>query len=245
MSADANQAWVQAAAAFRNSSYLRHNQRRQEHLAGLGLDLHGRTVLDVGAGIGDHATFFIDRGCTVVSVEGRAEACAAYLMIFPQQGYVGFRTPRVIHAPVEALADHVSDVFDVVYCYGLLYHTADPLVVLRNLRERCGDLLLLETKVSPGDDEAIHPIAEPTRASEALHGMGCRPTRPWVFNRLKELFEHVYVPLTQPAHEDFPLDWHAPRGPDQPTRAIFIGARRPLDNGLLLDHLPDRQVRAP
>ena len=50
-----------AAAEFHTDHYLRHNQRLLEHLATLGLPIAGRTVLEVGAGIGDLTSFFLDR----------------------------------------------------------------------------------------------------------------------------------------------------------------------------------------
>src|SRR4051794_34512299 len=67
-----------AEATFRNPHYQRHNARRQEHLATLGLDIARRSVLEVGAGVGDHTTFFLDRDCNVVSVEPRAENCELF-----------------------------------------------------------------------------------------------------------------------------------------------------------------------
>ena len=45
---------------FHGPHYLKHNQRRQEHLATLGLPLAGRSVIEMGAGIGDHTEFFLD-----------------------------------------------------------------------------------------------------------------------------------------------------------------------------------------
>lgn len=51
----------------------------------------------------------------------------------------------------------------------------------------------------------------------------------------------VYAPLTQPAHEEFPLDWTAPRQPGTLSRAVFIASRQPLDHPLLTTELPDRQ----
>ena len=61
----------EAEKSFRGGHYQRHNARRQEHLASLQLDLAGKRVLEVGAGIGDHTTFFLDRECTVVATEPR------------------------------------------------------------------------------------------------------------------------------------------------------------------------------
>ena len=40
--------------AFR---YQQHNQRRQEHLTTLGIDLFDKSVGETGAGIGDHTIF--------------------------------------------------------------------------------------------------------------------------------------------------------------------------------------------
>lgn len=55
---------------FTNSHYQRINQRRLEHLASLHLPLENRSVLEVGAGIGDLTSFFLDRNCEVVITEG-------------------------------------------------------------------------------------------------------------------------------------------------------------------------------
>jgi SAM-dependent methyltransferase len=229
--------------AFRGGYYIRYNARRLEHLASLGLDLYDRTVLEVGAGVGDLTSFFLDRGCKVTSVEARAEniqRCAETFKRGEHHPTVGI---RLIQSDVESLSQVVHEQFEIVFCYGLLYHTRDPELVLRLLAERCSDCLLLETCVSVGEGEAVNPVVEDTAlASQSFHGEACRPTRPWVFNRLRELFDFVYVPVTQPSTGEFPLDWTVPA--EQPlTRAVFIGSRRPLESPLLLDHLPSRQRR--
>ena len=54
--------------AFGNPADLRMNARRLEHLAGLGLPIAGRDVLEVGAGIGDLTSAFLDRGCQVTAI---------------------------------------------------------------------------------------------------------------------------------------------------------------------------------
>lgn len=70
--------------------------------------------------------------------------------------------------------------------------------------------------------------------------------RQWVFDELHRHFEHVYMPSTQPWHREFPLDWAAlgdgQAGGDL-TRAVFVASRRPLDNELMRESIPDQQRR--
>ena len=58
---------------FHSNLYQRHNRKRLEHLASLGLGVQGATVLEVGAGIGDHTLFFLERRCKVLTTDARAE----------------------------------------------------------------------------------------------------------------------------------------------------------------------------
>ncbi|HUK59619.1 MAG TPA: DUF1698 domain-containing protein [Stellaceae bacterium] len=235
--------------SFRGGHYQRHNARRLEHLASLRLELVGKRVLEVGAGIGDHTSFFLDRDCTVVATEPRPENCrvfAANLESLRRIGYAKAANVTLMPIGVDGIARSLGERFDIVYCYGLLYHVSDPAGVLTVLAERCADLLLLETCVSFGTDEAVNLVPEERGSpTQSTTGRGCRPTRPWLMRELRRHYEHVYVPATQPAHEEFPCDWTRPElFSGRFARAVFIASRRPLANPQLLDRLPDRQERA-
>lgn len=233
------------AEAFRTGFYQRYNQRRLEHLASLGLELSDKSVLEIGAGVGDLTGFFLDRGCRVTSMEARAENIQRCADTFRSGDWHPSISLRLVHCDVESLSRNVSGRFDIVFCYGLLYHTEDPAAVLQVLSDHTDGMLLLETCVSQGDHEAVNPVQEDVGlASQSYHGPGCRPTRPWLLSRLRALFAHVYVPATQPASPEFILDWTAPPPPEQPLiRAVFVASRQPLTSPLLLDHLPQRQRR--
>lgn len=223
---------------FRSDHYQRHNQRRQEHLATLALPIASRGVLEVGAGIGDHTSFFVDRGCRVTATDGRAELLEVLARRHPSVATVAWD----VEGPApRALAPH-----EVVYAYGLLYHTRNPATVLASMAKLCSGLLLLETCLSYGSgsecpivDEYAH---DPT---QALSGRGCRPTRAWVLDTLREHFPHAYMSRTQPWHEEFPLDWTRPAGSEEGrlVRAVFVASREALDESRLSPRVLDRLER--
>jgi hypothetical protein len=222
---------------FHSTNYLRHNARRLEHLASLRIRLAGMSVLEVGAGIGDHSHYYIDRDCKITITEARPENIKYLRERYPSCNiqFLDMEHPtRVNGSP-----------FDVVHCYGLLYHLGKPEQALSFLSKNTNKMLFLETCVSFGDREEIRIISEQqTNPTEAFSGTGCRPTRAWLFKRLQGLFEHVYIPRTQPNHEEFPIDWTAPeKHQANLKRAIFIASRERLENEILTSNLINKQTR--
>ncbi len=225
---------------FHSDRYLRHTARRLEHLATLGLDLSGKTVLEVGAGIGDLTTFFLDRGCRVHATEGRADN---YDIL--RQRYAGVpecTTAALDLDPPPASTD--GKTYDVVFCYGLLYHLSNPAAALDYLASCVGGMLLLETIVQPSGGESDNPWGEDADlAGSAVSGTGSRPNRAWVWKQLHARFPHVYLPRPQPCHVEFPIDWtvgsHAVA-----TRSVFVASRTPIEGASLSTELLMRQTRA-
>ena len=82
------------------------------------------------------------------------------------------------------------------------------------------------------------PSAVPT---QAVSGMGCRPTRGRLQRELSRHVPYVYFPRTQPWHVEFPIDWTMPLS--RRTRAVTVASLRPLDNPLLVTELPLSQER--
>jgi hypothetical protein len=223
---------------FLTPYYQRHNQRRQEHLASLGLPISCKTVLEVGSGIGDHTSYFIDRNCKVTSTDGRQELLDILLERHPQA--TTFLWDLELPPP-----DYIPK-SQIVYAYGILYHTSNPLFVLENLSLLCTEMLLLETCVSFGDEELINLTSETIDDStQALQGKGCRPTRQWIFKALKNLFPYVYLTKTQPWHEEFPVEWANLAKSDREglTRSVFVASKMPLYNPNLSSELLNHQER--
>lgn len=204
---------------FRKPEALRISSRRLEHLATLGLELHDKCVLELGAGIGELTSFWLDRGCRVVSLEAREENAAVYREQHKDEPRAEVRVADLDDPPAW------DETFDVVFAYGVLYHLAEPAAALRWMAERCSGYLVMSTCVSLGDEDRVEMEAEYAHCpSQAVSGSGCRPTRTWVLNRLRELFPEAYQTETQPDHPDFPKDWSAADG-SRLTRAVFVAKR--------------------
>jgi hypothetical protein len=175
--------------------------------------------------------FFEQRGCKVLSTDARPE----------NVGEIKRRHPARDVAVLDL--EHPDAVaklgrFDVVFCYGTLYHLSAPEPALEAL-SRVSDLILLETCLTPGREDASPHVEEMLFMNQAVTGLGSRPTRTWVLNRLAKYWGHGYISATQPKHPDFPTDWTAP--PIRlNTRAVFVGSRTALANPLLTTtEIPD------
>src|SRR6187431_2183710 len=59
--------------SFDTDAALDLNAARLAHLASLDLPIDGRTVLEIGAGVGHLTDFFLNRGCSIVVTEARTE----------------------------------------------------------------------------------------------------------------------------------------------------------------------------
>jgi len=225
------------ASHFHSIHYLRHNARRLEHLASLRIPVAGMSILEVGAGIGDHSHYYIDRGCRITITEVRTENLQYLRKHYP--------SCDVQFLDMERPSDVKGSPFDVVHCYGILYHLNNPEQALSFLSKNTKKMLFLETCVSFGEDEVINLTRElQSNPTQAHSGTGCRPTRAWLYKKLQEFFEYVYLPKTQPNHEEFPLDWTAPEKHIAILqRAIFIASRKRLENPTLTPCLIIKQTR--
>lgn len=201
----------------------------------LGLPLARRSVIEVGAGIGDHTTFFLDRECSVLTSDGRAENVELLRRRYP---WISVRLLDV-HDPDPDFGEQA----EIVYCYGTLYHLTRPADALRFLAACCTSLMLVETCVSFGDDERVDTVEEKASlASQAISGMGSRPTAAG--------YTGVYVSYSRmctcprPSRgTEFPVDWTEPPPNGELMRAIFVASRKRLRSRRLTKRIPERQQR--
>jgi SAM-dependent methyltransferase len=210
--------------SFDTDAALHINEARLTHLASLDLPLDGRRVLELGAGVGRLTGFFIDRGCSVVVTEARAENVDELRRRLP--------TVDVAEADVEESLENLGS-FDVVFCYGLLYHLENPLRALRNMAAVCTDLLLIETMVCDARVPVLRLEDETKAVNQALRGLAHRPSPSYLALALNRVgFDHVYAATHPPDHHDYRFSWldNLDTARDGALlRGVFIASRTPRE----------------
>lgn len=205
-------------------------EARLAHLASLDLPISGLRTLEVGAGVGNLTGWFLARGCDVLATDGRAENVAEHRRRFPAC------RAEVVNLDQYGSHDRFG-MFDLVVCYGVLYHLRAPEQVLADLANNCSGMLLLETEVNAADDQGECRLNEGAGADQSLCGFSIRLGRGIILRELRYHFPFAYISRTQPRHPWFPLTWPAERG-----RAIFVASRYELHNENLVTELPQEMT---
>jgi len=211
------------------------NQARIANLSTMGLTFRDKRVLDIGCGVGHLGARLAEMGANVVCVDGRESNIVSLRTRYPQlEAHVG-------NVESEDLSRFGR--FQIVFCYGLLYHLENPLQSLRNMAAVCGEMLVLETIICDHEMALVRVEDESTDVNQALGGIAGRPTPHYVVLALNRVgFPFVYAPVTPPEHEDFRFEWRnnldcARDGHN--LRCIFVASRTALNNSALISLLRD------
>jgi cyclopropane fatty-acyl-phospholipid synthase-like methyltransferase len=141
------------------------------------LSLSGKRVLEVGCGTGELGQAFVEADCYVVSVDSRREYVEEVSRRFPER--------RAHVVDLEHWDPTPLGKFDLVLCFGVLYHLSAPAEFLGTC-SRLAPQLYLETVTSDSAD-AICPLVAEEGPDQAWSGRGCRPSPVWLNQILRGL----------------------------------------------------------
>ena len=225
---------------FESQNYTEINVARWNHIDRSDLIHSGMSVLELGSGPGWFTQKLLDKGCLVTSVDGRPENIRAtndQLTVEQRRLWIGY----TYDANKDVCPPGLK--YDCVFAYGLLYHVSDPGCFLQLIREVQPAILILETCVTPDSltqPDALNMVDEPsTVGSQSTTGLGCRPSRLFIWNKLAGLFPCVYSFAQTVPHNQFPVDWTLSSMEEYSdyTRMLYVSSLKPLVNRCLVPRL--------
>ncbi len=180
-----------------------------------------RTVVDIGCGLGYFSGLLKSLGLDVLGVDGREQNVDEAQRRFR---HIPFRQ---CDAQDSALRDLGN--FDLVFCFGLLYHLENPLIAIRHLHALTSKLLLVESVIFPGDEPIMALVDEGQTEDQGLNHFAFYPTEACLIKMLYRAgFSHVYGLHAPPRHPEYRKGKNARR-----TRTMLVASDNPLSSRLL------------
>lgn len=214
---------------FNYTGALEINKARIEHLDSLNLDFNYKKVFETGCGgRGDITRYLLSKNAIVTLNDYREENIKALLnALNVNLDYNTWDLNKEVS---------IDKKFDIIICYGTLYHLNKPEEAIINFSKLCKEFLVLSTITNGQNDESINIVSESLEMNnQAGDGYGCRPGRLFIYNTLKKNFKYVYLIKTQPKYKDFPLKF--PSNINDELRNVFIGSHIKLENNLFVEEL--------
>jgi SAM-dependent methyltransferase len=181
-----------------------------------------QTTVDVGCGLGYFSGLLLSLGLEVTAVDGRAENVEEAKRRY--QG-VKFGQGNAEDSRLKELGQ-----FDLVFCFGLLYHLENPLLAIRHLHEMTKKLLLVEGVIFPGEEPTMALVDEEVHEDQGLNHIAFYPTEACLVKMLyRSEFSHVYGFARQPDHPDYQAGSNSRR-----VRTILVASRDPIASQLLV-----------
>jgi SAM-dependent methyltransferase len=158
----------------------------------MGLD----TAADIGCGLGFFANVLHSHGFRVGAIDGREENVREGRVRYPEINFhvANVETPEVLEAGT----------FDLVLCFGLLYHLENPFRAIRNLCSLTDKVLLVESMCAPGSEPRMEFLDEYEAEDQGLNYVAFYPTESCLVKMLYRAgFPFVYALAEAPDHADF------------------------------------------
>lgn len=154
------------------------------------------TALDVGCGaLGVFSRILKDLGLQVVAFDGRPENVAKAKTLNPD---IEFEVQDIENPSVLRLGS-----FDLVLCFGLLYHLENPFHAIRNLFALTNKYLLIERMMAPYRSSIAGLYEESQSINQGLNYVVIIATESTYIKTLCKAGFQVFSPDKLPEHEDF------------------------------------------
>ena len=192
-----------------------------------------KTALDAGAGVGFFSQTLLNCGLSVSAFDGREENVVEARTRCPQ---IPFAQGDLQDRSIVELGK-----FDLVLCFGLLYHLENLLLAVRHLRALTEKCLLLESMCVPDDRPSLLLREEPREDDQSLTDVAYYPSESSLVKMLYRAgFSYVYRLTQLPDHDDF-CDTREHRR----KRTVLFASVSPIDVFGFRLCLEDHEIKDP
>ena len=154
------------------------------------------TAVDAGCGVGFFSQTLVECGLCTCGFDARAENVEEARRRFPG---IPFEL-----ADLEAREISKLGRFDLVLCFGLLYHLENPAQAIRNLGAITEKCLVLESMCLPEERCSLLLRQEPKQEDQSVTELACYPSENSLVKMLYRAgFVKVYRVTPLPDHDDF------------------------------------------
>lgn len=193
----------------------------QEILTDLIPALGLRTAIDLGCGPGHFTEQLHKLGLDVLGVDGREQNVEEAKRRYP---HLKFEV-----ADAQELNTRAIGSFDLVFCFGLIYHLENPFRVIRSVAEICSQVAMVEGMVYPSHEPVLVLIDEPHLDDQGLNYLAYYPSEASLVKMLLSAgLVHCYLPKEPPAHDNYRRS-----AAGFPQRSLMIASRSEIKSGAL------------
>jgi SAM-dependent methyltransferase len=183
--------------------------------------LNLRSAVDVGCGLGYFSELLRSLGLDVTALDGRRENTEEAARRNPE---IRFHTMSAEDPTLPTLGK-----FDLVFCFGLLYHLENPFLAIRHLQAMTRRLLLVEAVIFPGEASLMGLVDEGSTEDQGLNHIAFYPTESCLvkmFYRSGFRFAYRFAPL--PDHPGYRSENGLPR-----VRTMLAASFEPISSSQL------------
>jgi SAM-dependent methyltransferase len=157
------------------------------------------TVLDLGCGVGHFSNILKNMGFKVVGVDARTENVEEARRRYPELSFAV--------ADAEDPGLRKLGTFDLVFCFGLLYHLENPFRVIRNISAMTSKLGIMEGICYPCAEPVLSLLDEGKLEDQGVNYMAFYPSEAALVKMFRRAgFSECYLPSEMPAHPEYQQD---------------------------------------
>jgi SAM-dependent methyltransferase len=223
--------------AFDQKAYEQLNKAREavvrDLIAQLKVVLPFATAVDIGCGVGHFSNVLDSLGLNVLGLDAREQNVLEARRRYP---HIRFEVMNV-----EDLRLLQFGQFDLVFCFGLLYHLENPFQSIRNMSSMTTQVALLEGVCYPSRESMMVLVDEDDLDDQGVNNIAFYPTETCLIKMLfRSGYTYCFLPRSMPDHPFY----NPPEGPFR-YRTLLVASKHPLKLASLIPQaVPISELRA-